>query len=616
MYLFTAGVWLLTSLYSHEAAKGMRVKFQDVECFREYEYDYDESGSLWNPLSLDDLKKEEEKPKPKPEQPALTDDYTDNWAATLGLRTLKNQSKGSVEEIDLSQFDYDAVNVDTGISPSPTAELNKNNTFLLNLSSQNETLVAAEEVETLNHAATLQNTSSTENTTQTWNSSVALTFANSSVHDTAHPTVSTAVSAKSNSSSDVVNVPAHNTTEMLLAANSTTIVSSDHSKEADVDTTVEEDSVEQLTRGDVFLYLTPSSNESAVTFRSVSESSIPPFGKNWNTEENKTKAVVVKRQVRNSTSSQLETVSPLDSTNSPISTADVDYSLNVTNSSLENVTDVQVEPANVTGNRWDSAENVTALLAQGQGTSVVKGLPDENVIPVSGEVVSSSQELGTSDSEEEVVIYLKGDKSKPIKTTSVKVQEHNWTYEGTHQTETMEVPDYLLKYLGKETPQLVTNPKRTRKINLRHWPEKGHGMKTKRRKEYKPQPGGGIPFSPRGFHPGMTPRGSRPTQPISDEAELLNRPIVIGVPRPDFSDYDLYVPSDDPEHLAPDDQNGKADEYEYVSYKDPYSSHEDVRNFHLDENTQYFLKNSGQNAQVYFIAAEEVEWDYAGYGQR
>lgn len=140
-------------------------------------------------------------------------------------------------------------------------------------------------------------------------------------------------------------------------------------------------------------------------------------------------------------------------------------------------------------------------------------------------------------------------------------------------------------------------------------------MKTKKRKEYKPQPRSGLPFSPRGFNPGMTPRGSRPQapQPVSDKEELINMPVVIGVPRPDFSDYELYIPGDEPDHLGRDEQDVKADEYEYVSYKDAYSSHEDIN---LDETTKYYLTYSGPNVKTYFIAAEEVEWDYAGYGQR
>lgn len=605
----------------------MRVKFQDVECFREYEYDFvdDADGgatsnigyTMWNPPSLDTIKKEEEKPKPK-YKPAEADDYTDQLAAELGLRSMKNQSRGSVEEIDLSYFDY-VDRVDTNISPALTEELNKNNTSLLNSSSQNETTV---EVKTLNHSAIhLQNTSYSQNTTHMWNSGVALTSDNSSVHDTTNTSVSATVSPKSNSASDTENTSVHNTMEISLAGNASTetpnldlplkgsstpnATATGHSKEAYVDATSAEDSVEQLTRGDVFLYFPPSSNESATTFHN-----------------------------RNLTSSQLETVSPLNKNDSPINTADRNYSLNVTNSSLENVTDIWLEPANVTANiatsnssaeiSWDSDEDATALLAQGNETSVVKGPSDENPVSavsgvslISNELMSSSLELGTSDSAEEVVIYLKENQTNPIKTTSVKVPMHNWTYEGTHQTETMEIPDYLLKYLGKEIPRLVSNRKRTKKVSLRHWPGKGQGMKTKRRKEYKPQPISSLPFSPRGFNPGMTPRGSRPAsvQPVSDEAELVNTPLVIGVPRPDFSDYELYVPGDDPEYLAPDDPNVKADEYEYVGYNDPYSSHEDVKNF-KDEKTLYYMKNSGPNTQVYFIAAEEVEWDYGGYGRK
>lgn len=616
----------------------MRVKFQDVECFREYEYDFidDADGgatsnigfTMWNPPSLDTIEKEEEKPKPI-DKPAEADDYTDQFAAELGLRSMKNQSRGSVEEIDLSYFDY-VDHVDTDISTTA-------------------------EVKTLNHSAIhLQNTSYSENTTSTWNSGVALTSDNSSVHDTTNTSVSAAVSPKSNSASannsasDTENTPVRNTREILLAGNASTetpnldlplkgssppdVTSTGHSKEDYVDATLAGDSVEQLTRGDVFLYFPPSSNESATTFHDTSENTIPPFSKKGDKEDNQTE---VDSQYGNLTSSQLETVSPLNKTDSPISTADVNYSLNVTNSSLENVTDTWLEPANVTANMatsnssaeigWDSDEDATALLAQGNETSVVKGPSDENpVSAVSGvslfsdELMSSSQELGTSDSVEEVVIYLKENKINPIKTTSVKVPMHNWTYEGTHQTETMEIPDYLLKYLGKEIPRLVSNPKRTKKVNLRHWPGKGQGMKTKRRKAYKPQPISSLPFSPRGFRPGMTPRGSRPAsvQPVSDEAELVNTPLVIGVPRPDFSDYELYVPGDDPEYLARDDDNVKADEYEYVGYNDPYSSHENVKNFHQDEKTQYFLKNSGPNTRVYFIAAEEVEWDYGGYGRK
>uniref|UniRef100_A0A8C6LFP5 Coagulation factor V n=1 Tax=Nothobranchius furzeri TaxID=105023 RepID=A0A8C6LFP5_NOTFU len=82
-----------------------------------------------------------------------------------------------------------------------------------------------------------------------------------------------------------------------------------------------------------------------------------------------------------------------------------------------------------------------------------------------------------------------------------------------------------------------------------------------------------------------------------------------------IEDYQLYVPGSDPDTLDFDQNDVVANEYEYVSYKDPYSSHEDIKNLNLDETSKYYLKLSGPNVKMYFIAAEEVEWDYAGYGR-
>ncbi|XP_029968000.1 coagulation factor V [Salarias fasciatus] len=231
---------------------------------------------------------------------------------------------------------------------------------------------------------------------------------------------------------------------------------------------------------------------------------------------------------------------------------------------------------------------------------------------------SSSEELGGSESSEEVIIYLQENNTEVIKTTSIKTKDHNWTYDITHQTVPAEIPEHMKKYLKDHAPKPAPAPKKVRKVNMRQRPHKGQGMKTKKRKEYKPQARSGLPFSPRGFNPGMSPRGSRPAgpQPFSDEEELVNMPVVIGVPRPDFSDYELYVPGGEPDHLGLDEQDVKANEYEYVMYKDPYSSHEDIKNLNLDETAKYYLKLSGPNVKTYFIAAEEVEWDYAGYGNK
>ncbi|XP_078118780.1 coagulation factor V [Sander vitreus] len=302
------------------------------------------------------------------------------------------------------------------------------------------------------------------------------------------------------------------------------------------------------------------------------------------------------------------------------------------NSSLENVTHVLLKTGplhNVTENTLRSNlseeisseiwENVTAFPGELNHTSPAERLSNETELYLTSETVrkNNSEELSALDSIEEVLIYLTENKTHVIKTTNVKTQGHNWTYEGTHQMESVEIPDYMMKYIGKQTPKTTPTPKKIKKVHLRQRPQKGQGMKTKRRKEYKPQAKSGLPFSPRGFNPGITPRGARPlsSQPVSDEEELINEPVVIGVPRPDFSDYELYVPGDDPDHVGLE-ENVKADEYEYVSHIDPYKGDVDIKNLNLDDTTKYYLKLSGPNVKTYFLAAEEVEWDYAGYGQR
>ena len=113
----------------------------------------------------------------------------------------------------------------------------------------------------------------------------------------------------------------------------------------------------------------------------------------------------------------------------------------------------------------------------------------------------------------------------------------------------------------------------------------------------------------------MRPNGPQ-IQPVSSTEDLINMPVVIGVPRPDWGDYELYVPSEDRDNVDDVQSDLKQDEYEYVSYKDPYGSTDDMQSFTLDEVTKYYLKTMGENVRTYFISAEEVEWDYAGYGQR
>ncbi|XP_076011480.1 coagulation factor V isoform X1 [Genypterus blacodes] len=297
----------------------------------------------------------------------------------------------------------------------------------------------------------------------------------------------------------------------------------------------------------------------------------------------------------------------------------------------ENVSSITITRSKSSETNSDSLEKVTAHgqlnhTSSSESSSREKirlmdntAIPDNQSLSSSPVEGSSSEELDASESSEEVFIYLKDNYTEVIKTKSINLEGHNWTYDSTHQKVPMEVSDYMKKYLIKEKPQTATPPKTVRKVNRRHWPEKGLGMKTKRKKELKPESRTGLPFSPRGFNP----RGARPIfnapQPVSDEeAELINMPVIIGVPRPDFSDYELYVPGDEPDHLGVDDTqtNVKANEYEYVTYKDPYSSHEDIKHHSLDDLAKHYLKISGPNIKTYFIAAEEVEWNFGGYGQR
>uniref|UniRef100_A0AAR2K299 Coagulation factor V n=1 Tax=Pygocentrus nattereri TaxID=42514 RepID=A0AAR2K299_PYGNA len=90
---------------------------------------------------------------------------------------------------------------------------------------------------------------------------------------------------------------------------------------------------------------------------------------------------------------------------------------------------------------------------------------------------------------------------------------------------------------------------------------------------------------------------------------------VIGVPRKDFNDYELYAPKHGQDYDF-DSITDHTEEYEYVEYKDPYRKQGDIQGVELDEASKYSLQMAGSKARAYYITAEEVDWDYAGYGQR
>ncbi|KAK2905616.1 coagulation factor V isoform X1 [Channa argus] len=417
--------------------------------------------------------------------------------------------------------------------------------------------------------------------------------------------------------------------------------------------TLVEDTEQRLTRGDVFFYPGPLDNSSTVSVQSASEGnvSVPALlevkeedkaaTKHDNVLENPVNcsSAIPATDVEEITIVSVEThnltISELEMTNIKTSDSDsleLNYTTNssetsglknitvnvLENLSLHNVT-VDLDRSISSEISLESGENVT-LTGKFNHTSPVESFlngttASSNISSTAGGN-DTSEELSLPD-REEVFIYFKEKDTQGIKTTSVKTQDQNWTYDGTYQVVPMDIPDDMIKYFDNKTPEAAPAPKKTKTVTLRKRPEKGQGMKTKRKKEYKPQVRSGLLFSPRGFNPGMTPRGSRPNEPkaVFDDEELINEPVVIGIPRPDFSDYELYVPGEEPDHLGVDEHDVKGDEYEFVTYKDPYNDHNDIKNLNQDEATKYYVKNI-PNVKMYFIAAEEVEWDYGGYGQR
>ncbi|KAM9486470.1 coagulation factor V isoform 2-T2 [Clarias gariepinus] len=216
----------------------------------------------------------------------------------------------------------------------------------------------------------------------------------------------------------------------------------------------------------------------------------------------------------------------------------------------------------------------------------------------------------------EVIIYLKGNnKTMAILSTPLDAQGKNWSYDGKHEMVPLEFPDHMNKYITDKHPNSAKKEKK--KIHLeRVTPKKGYGMKTKKMREYKPQQRGIL--SPRSFSslgatpPLLTPRGHRP---ILSEEDMGPKSIVIGVPRNDFNDYEIYVPHGEHD-FDTDDTPDDLDEYEYVEYKYPYGKRPQTEMNALDEVTKYSLQIAGLKSRVYFITAEEINWDYAGYGQR
>lgn len=566
------GIWLLASLNSHGTTKGMRVKFQDVECYRDYQYEYSEYDNLankefnvWNPLSLETIKQNENKPVLVKKANDEIDIYTEMFADELGLRSLKQQSHTSdADLLDLSFLDYEVVDVSNETQLHLTKPKNKTSTAEINGLKDNS-VPKRMDGQNLTGVDFLNQLMST-NTTAMQNSSSSA-FLNHSANEKQKTNIPPTADQPLNGST------ATNSSSSYLEV-VTNLIGTLHGRN-----------------------LTPS--DSNVT--SFSPIDMPADGI-------KTSLSAPKANVGKNNSMEGHNSSSQKAHGPHLNSAE---KLNPFISRSENDTAVLLKNSSATANLSTSNElDRISPLKQPSNETVGSSIPSLSNNEI---VASSSEEFGDLESSK-VFIFVKDKNAGVIKTTLVKTSGHNWTYDGTHQIVPVEIPDDVKKYFEK-SPQ--TKQKKTRKVTLPHRPQKGQGMKTKRRKEYKPQPRSGLPFSPRGFNPIMSPRGARPQglQPVNDEENLINMPVVIGVPRLDFSDYELYLPGDEPDHLGLDERNVKVNEYEYISHKDPYSSDEAAKNFHLNQANKY-LKNTDKDVRTYFIAAEEVQWDYAGYGQR
>ncbi|XP_008326094.1 coagulation factor V isoform X2 [Cynoglossus semilaevis] len=544
---------------------------------------------------------------PKTETKEEPDAYTDMLAVELGLGSLKNQSTFSdMEMLDLSFLEYDAIDIPDGNSNITLVDdvtKTKNKTVFSNLKKMDEVNLTA--VSNSSNSTHVQKTSTTPVQT---NSSIPKTEnttdfkgqASSDKNDNMDTNCCDfQVRSKGKDLSDKTSETVHNATEIPSALNRSSEMTNDTEP-------LKEPLLLKLINFVLSTFQAPQMPSEVFPVNDTREQqgslnvslTSQEMGDNYEnislTNDNITSTNISSNLETNRTDDTLKTFNG--------------HSLEKDLGKIiaENLTEISLE--NITGLSGDLIlrENLSNQTMEHYNLTV-------------SSASESSEELGASESSEEVFIFLKENTTQAIKTTAIKTPGQNWTYEGTHQKVEIELPDHMVKYFKPDVTQTTAAPKKkTKKMTLRQRPAKGEGMKTRKKKVYKPVARTGLPFSPRGFHPGMTPRGVRPNiqQPVSDEEVLINKPVVVGIPRPDFSDYELYIPGDEPDHLGLEETDLKANEYEYVTYKDPYSSHEDIKNFYQDDTTKYYLKFTGPNVKTYFISAEEVEWDYTGYGHK
>ncbi|XP_041114974.1 coagulation factor V [Polyodon spathula] len=240
---------------------------------------------------------------------------------------------------------------------------------------------------------------------------------------------------------------------------------------------------------------------------------------------------------------------------------------------------------------------------------------DEVQIPMSDYKDIYSEEISSESNEmvEKVIIYLNDTTSNKNKisigNTSLDPSKKHWEYLRKHTTHHKEIPSHVIKNIEDEkhikTNESKEPPKQKKKLG---------GIKMRRKKKNNEK---SLSATGNTKHTGFSPRGHRPNsmnpkayKTVSNEKELIGKNIVIGVPRGEFNDYELFLPDmNENEDLLDLDQGNS---YEYVEYKDPY-----VTTFHSQSNKDDIANHDMSmlqgNIRMYFIAAEEVDWDYDRY---
>uniref|UniRef100_A0A673LFN3 ferroxidase n=1 Tax=Sinocyclocheilus rhinocerous TaxID=307959 RepID=A0A673LFN3_9TELE len=544
MNMLNIGIWLLASLNSHDSTKGMRVKFKDLECFRDYvmEYDYEpEKFTVWKPVSISDIKKEE----PKQINPIMVDEDTEIYAEEFGLRTFKN-FKDDVELIDFSILDIDDGLLPTIETKSPASsdELDKshNTTFgsfnQIHVMSNNDTdsiishfpvverkvrnvpTKPVNEMESVSTNVTLDieiNTNIVENvspsletecisayTTHVENVSSSLEADSVSVNTTHSPIIETNITHTMNeihifptntsiTSSDAPvgdrnitmegDSPSLNSSESnLLLSNQTLENKTVIQEEANTKNNTDLADGDRDSSGHVFIYHVPSpdslSNSSetqteedfvlldgghpsevSTDYKTVVEYNVSPTdtpeeigeltenttriqelnstkvnytGEMFSQVNSETESIFnlsLSSSLRNSTLKSNES----ESSNATLS----DFSLDLESEITENRT----SPTNVTmKSHSEILRNASELFSSDSTENVSFSLGPFNV--------SSTKNGSESESEEEVVIYLKNNHSEAILTSHLDPKEEHWGYEGNHELVHMEIPDHMNKYIS------------------------------------------------------------------------------------------------------------------------------------------------------------------------